>query len=582
MLNQRDLVKFRFALRMIGRDVAREIDLINKVIFKVHENFQVSITQPAKYKAWFDKYDETIEEINDLTMIRSNSLRVSSYQQPMASRFFHNITSMRCFYDYKELGSFSSQKYIRTESDERFYSIYNLLLSGGVVPGKNISYEKYVNIFSELYGSFSNTFVFDLIRKTDSNKNKKRKISKLSRLADELEEFTNLRNFNAFGKIYHTIRHLPSWHLKGHTIIKDKPEFDLIMSSVIGFIRNKSYTEHALNHIGQPVVVTCDINKFYNSLNMKSIIENSIFKKLLVQLFEDIYKVEFKIENFEDPTMFKWIKEVIEIYEKMFLVVFSFHSFNGMTPTGSYVSPDLSNLLFYPIDRKILAKVDTWKKNIGGDIDIRYTRYVDDLCFSSNRVRCDDKSYVLDLSAVKEIEQILNPFGLFLKYEKTKIMGPSDRKTITNLNLVNENKGKDNEFKGLSIGSKEKLALKQAYEGRKWADLSLSDKGLLNWIKTVNEEQYKFIVSGILEFDQSDIYKHILRYADGKVDVIRSKDIGQVTFQIKNQVIPAWAELHNKKGMITRKHIKMNSLIMGDTLTINYDLPKQQDTNLIF
>ena len=62
--------------------------------------------------------------------------------------------------------------------------------------------------------------------------------------------------------------------------------------------------------------------------------------------------------------------------------------------------------------------------------DITYTRYADDLTFSS------DELYLL-LSLMKDISNIIRYYGFKINYEKTKVLLPSNKQTITGITVNN-------------------------------------------------------------------------------------------------------------------------------------------------
>ena len=62
--------------------------------------------------------------------------------------------------------------------------------------------------------------------------------------------------------------------------------------------------------------------------------------------------------------------------------------------------------------------------------DITYTRYADDLTFTS------DELYLL-LSLMQEISSIIHYYGFKVNYNKTKVLLPSNKQTITGITVNN-------------------------------------------------------------------------------------------------------------------------------------------------
>lgn len=253
---------------------------------------------------------------------------------------------------------------------------------------------------------------------------------------------------------------------------------------VLGFMKGYSYIDHARAHLGCKSAVSVDISKFYNSLSLNSVIRHNLFYKSLVASFEINTGRPFCAQSFVDQQSFDRFVDLFEHLNFEFIALMRVLTHNGVLPTGMSYSPVISNILLGSLDWEIL-------KALRGT-DIKYTRYADDMCFSSKTGRHDDGSFVLDMPFVKNIESLVKDRGLHLNYDKTKIMGPADQKKIVGIILDSTS---DNQ---LSIGSAKKMALFKEYAGREYADLNPSEKGILGWVRDINMGQYLFILSGIL------------------------------------------------------------------------------------
>jgi hypothetical protein len=121
-----------------------------------------------------------------------------------------------------------------------------------------------------------------------------------------------------------------------------------------------------------------------------------------------------------------------KIYENIIEPPFSIHpvvaksicnicTFQGRLPMGAPTSPALSNIAGYPIDKKI--------GQFAKDNRLRYTRYVDDMSFSSNEA--------INETAIAKLETVVNGMGYQLKREKVKLYGPVQVKTVTGLDIIN-------------------------------------------------------------------------------------------------------------------------------------------------
>jgi len=96
--------------------------------------------------------------------------------------------------------------------------------------------------------------------------------------------------------------------------------------------------------------------------------------------------------------------------------------YNGSLPQGAPTSPFLSNYCMREFDTQI---PNLLKKLVSDDIE--YTRYADDLTFSSNSHSMEN---VLPIIAPK-----LRSMGLELNTDKTRLMGCGQRQEITGLNI---------------------------------------------------------------------------------------------------------------------------------------------------
>jgi RNA-directed DNA polymerase len=88
-------------------------------------------------------------------------------------------------------------------------------------------------------------------------------------------------------------------------------------------------------------------------------------------------------------------------------------------PQGAPTSPALSNLVARPLDEAL--------SNLSNSAQVKYTRYADDLSFSSGQL--------LSESFRNDVVRIINEFGFSLQPRKTRLMGPAIRREVTNLTV---------------------------------------------------------------------------------------------------------------------------------------------------
>ncbi|MEO1927371.1 MAG: reverse transcriptase family protein [Nautiliaceae bacterium] len=163
---------------------------------------------------------------------------------------------------------------------------------------------------------------------------------------------------------------------------------------VHGYVKKKNVVTNAKVHVGKKYVFKVDIKDFFPSIHKGKIIWAL---KNYLNLDE---KQAFLIASLA----------TVKIDGKEFL------------PQGFPTSPVLSNLVLKRVDRRLIG--------IAKKYHIKYTRYADDITFSS------DKN-IFDENFINEVEKILNKDGFKLNYEKIKLLKKGYRQTVTGL-VVNE------------------------------------------------------------------------------------------------------------------------------------------------
>lgn len=166
--------------------------------------------------------------------------------------------------------------------------------------------------------------------------------------------------------------------------------------------KGSSIKKNALNHVNNKHLLHLDIKNFFESIT----------KKHLTTLI---------LKNKKLP------KEDIELICKICL-------YKENLTIGSVSSPIISNCVMYSFDEEIRRILDD---------SITYTRYADDMIFSS-------KKY-LDEDIIDTVSKLLLKNSFFLNKEKTRFMSPKGRRTVTGI-VIN---GQD-----LSIGYKKHNELK--------------------------------------------------------------------------------------------------------------------------
>ena len=154
-----------------------------------------------------------------------------------------------------------------------------------------------------------------------------------------------------------------------------------------GFIRGRNIYTNASVHVGKKWVLNMDIKDFFPSLT-----------------YHHAYNIRIG----------KGAAEVC-VYDHI-----TFH--NDSLPQGAPTSPWVSNYCMRDFDTRIRGLL---RKRVSDDIG--YTRYADDLTFSSN-------SHALE-KAEEIVRERLEEMGLRLNNDKTRLMGRGQRQEITGLNI---------------------------------------------------------------------------------------------------------------------------------------------------
>ena len=161
------------------------------------------------------------------------------------------------------------------------------------------------------------------------------------------------------------------------------------------FEKGKSIITNAEIHRNKYVVLNLDLNGFFESFHFGRV----------MGYFE-------KNRDFNLP-------------HEVAVVLAQLACFNGCLPQGSPCSPIISNLMCQILDMRILKLAKRYK--------LDYTRYADDLTFSTN-----NRSFVEHLESFQEeIEAEINRAGFTINHKKTRMFIRNFRQEVTGL-VVNK------------------------------------------------------------------------------------------------------------------------------------------------
>jgi retron-type reverse transcriptase len=158
--------------------------------------------------------------------------------------------------------------------------------------------------------------------------------------------------------------------------------------SVYGFIKNKSYIQNAQNHLNKNYVLSLDIKNFFPSIN------SNMVKRLFIKL---------GCSEIDANTLSKLV------------------TYKKVLPQGAPTSPVISNLIF--------SRYDSALYKFCSDRGITYTRYADDLSFSSNEDNL--------IKVVSFVRYILKGGAFKLNNKKTDLSNRYYRQEITGVTVNN-------------------------------------------------------------------------------------------------------------------------------------------------
>ena len=212
-----------------------------------------------------------------------------------------------------------------------------------------------------------------------------------------------------------------------------------------GFIHGRSIVSCAKEHTGKKFVLKLDLKNFFPSIS-RDMVYGAMFSELTP-------------EN---------VKIIIPAIELCLM--------DGRLPQGAPTSPAISNIVCKPLDMVLYG--------IAERFGLTYTRYADDLIFSSN----DDTIY----KVIPIIKSTIVKFGLVVNEKKVKVLKKHQRQTVTGLVVNAEGKTSVRRKKRMNL----RAFMHQILIGKKPLDRVNINRlrGNVNLINMANPEQGKWFV----------------------------------------------------------------------------------------
>jgi len=196
-------------------------------------------------------------------------------------------------------------------------------------------------------------------------------------------------------------------------------------------------------------------------------------------------------------------------------ILASLCTYKGFLPQGGICSPYISNLVCYKLDKRI--------KGLCAKRDILYTRYADDLTFSS-----DNKETLKKIRKV--IEDIIKDEGFEINPIKTRFLSPSSHKKVTGI-TINDKKIKASKL----LKKKVRSMIHHSFIS---ADYSSNDRirGYIAFINSIEEGYKDKILKYINKLATNKNYKYfediVVAYNNNKI----FKELEDMEFEDLNYV----------------------------------------------
>lgn len=197
-------------------------------------------------------------------------------------------------------------------------------------------------------------------------------------------------------------------------------------SNVHGFVKGKSIKTNAFEHLSKNYILKVDIKNYFESITCEIIEEHLIKLKFTPEISSAIAKIG---------------------------------TYNNSLIQGFHTSPTIANIIFYDIDI-LLSKIDS---------EITYSRYSDDLYFSSDK----------DFEIVDKIKNILSRFGFTLNRDKTIVMKRGQKQYVTGLTVFDSIQPRISKRVKRSIRQKLYYIQKFGYKGHIMHTLGITNEEYL-------------------------------------------------------------------------------------------------------
>lgn len=229
---------------------------------------------------------------------------------------------------------------------------------------------------------------------------------------------------------------------------------------VCGYVNGKNYLDFLKEHCGNEYFLRLDIKNFFESIKDDKIREN----------LDEYIKIRNEIEK-----------------DKVLNDIIGIASLDGKLPQGAVTSPQISNIIFRRLDIRI--------RNYCRKFDVVYTRYADDMLFSSKNEQLHESFFY------KMISKILKDHQLKINYKKIK---KSKNKMILSGYVISEK---------IHLSRKKLKKINTLlYEFEIYKRKEHNIQNFFEFIEKISRENFKFSKSSDIKNKHSIIINYLAGY----------------------------------------------------------------------
>jgi hypothetical protein len=166
----------------------------------------------------------------------------------------------------------------------------------------------------------------------------------------------------------------------------------------MAFVRGRSIVENASQHIGQNYVLNLDLSDFFTSITANMVEHNLVKLGIAPLVARDITSI----------CTYPMVND---------------HHVVNVVPQGAPTSPIISNICAMTLDNRL--------SGLARRFHLTYTRYADDITFSSNH-----NVYQKDGAFMEELNRIIAECHFAINPKKTRLQKRGSRQEVTGLTVV--------------------------------------------------------------------------------------------------------------------------------------------------